>query len=140
MFDWQNTGEQKQRFENSAARSEDCDAAQVALCPLNCGCQETAQHFLKCVVVQNANITDQCFTSLNRWFAKHRTHPVLQKLLMDAIRAWMDATEWTLDMEVPADLQDWGIHAAFKEQSCIGWNNFMKGHISHAFGMIQMKV
>ena len=77
MFDWQNTGEQKQRFEDSAAQTEDRKSSQVNLCPLKCGCTETAQHFLKCQVIQNAKIMDQCLTSLHRWFSKHRTHPVI---------------------------------------------------------------
>ena len=139
MFDLQNTGEQKQRFENIAARSKDRDITQVDLCPLNCGCKETAQHFLKCPVMQNANIMDQCFTLLNWCFAKNRTHPVLQKLLMIAIRAWVNDTELSMDMEVPADLQEWGIHNALNEQSCIGWKKFMKGHITPTFSTIQMK-
>ena len=87
MFDWQNTGEQKQRFEKSATRLEDRDMAQVDLCLLKCGCQEKAQHFLKYTVLQDAHITDQCFMSLHQWFAKHRTHLVLQRLLMTAIKA-----------------------------------------------------
>ena len=103
MFNWQNTSEKKQSFENSAARSEDRDIAQVNLCPLKCGCQETMQHFLKCTVLRNANITDQCFTSLNRWFAKNRSHPVIQKLLMTAIKAWIDDIELQKDLEVWAD-------------------------------------
>ena len=130
MFDWQNTGEQKQRFEDSLAPSEDPASTQVNLCPLNCGSHETAQHFLKCTVLRNAHITDQCFTSLNSWFAKHRTHPILQKILMTEIKAWIDDTEPPDDIEAPAHMQERGIFEAIAEQSRIGWNNFMKGRIT----------
>ena len=139
MFDWQNTGAQKQRFEQSAARAEHRDMNQVSLCPLHCGCQETAQHFLKCPVLHAAKITDQCFVSLHRWFTRHKSHPVLQRLIMLAIRAWIDDTEMSDDFEVLADLQEWGIHEAMAEQSRIGWSNFMKGRITSRFGIIQMK-
>ena len=119
MFDWQNTGEQKQRFEQSAAQSEDREVNQVNLCPLQCGCQETAQHFLKCTVLHNSKITDHCFMSLHRWFVKTKTHPVIQKLIMLAITAWIDDMEMREDIEVPANLQEWGIHRALAEQSVL---------------------
>ena len=51
MFNWQNTGEQKQRFERSLALQEERAEEQVNLCPLNCGCTETAQHFLQCWIL-----------------------------------------------------------------------------------------
>ena len=139
MFDWQNTGAQKQRFERSLASQEDRPEEQVNLYPLNCGCTETAQHFLQCRILRDARILDQCYTSVNRWFAKHWTHPVLQKILMTAIRAWIDETEIETSFDTLPELQEWGIQDALTEQTQIGWNNFFKGCITKAFGNIQMK-
>ena len=46
VFNWQNTGRQKQHFENSAARGEDRQPETVNACPLGCGCQEDSQYYL----------------------------------------------------------------------------------------------
>ena len=43
------------------------------------------------------------------------------------------------DIEVPENLQEWGITNALEEQHRIGWGNFMKGRISTKFGQIQME-
>ena len=43
------------------------------------------------------------------------------------------------DVEIPVELQDWGVQQAFEEQTKIGWHNFMKGRITSKFGTIQMK-
>ena len=95
--------------------------------------------FFKYSVIQNAKIMDQCFTLLHWWFSKHRTHPVIQQVLMIAIRAWINDMELPMDLEVPTELHEWGTYKALKEQSQLGWNNFMKGRITPKFGRIQMK-
>ena len=41
-----------------------------------------------------------------------------------------------MDMEVPENLTEWGIHKALKKQYRIGWNNFMKGRISPDFSTV----
>ena len=139
MFNWQNTGEQKQRFEQSLATQEDRPEERVNLCPLQCGCTETAQHFLQCQILRDARILDQCYSSVNRWFARHITHPVLQRILMNAIRAWIDETELETTVDMPRELQVWGMQEALNEQHRIGWHSFIKGHITRSFGDIQMK-
>ena len=77
IFDWQNTGEQKQRFEASQVTKDERDERDVSKCPLNCGCVETAQHFLRCKVLRNAHITYRCCDSLHRWFGQQKTHKML---------------------------------------------------------------
>ena len=52
---------------------------------------------------------------------------------------WIDNTEMREDIEVPADLKEWGIHKAMAEQSQLGWKNSMKGQITSTCGIIQMK-
>ena len=139
IFNWQNTGEQKQRFEASQALTEDRDEEEVDQCPLNCGCVETAQHFLRCKVLRNAHITERCCDSLHRWFGKQKTHKTLQHILLLAVRNWMHKVDVLPSrLEVPQELEDWGIHEALEDQKQIGWHNFFKGRISRKFGDIQM--
>ena len=75
-----------------------------------------------------------------RWFAKHHTHPVLQRFLMLAIHAWI-SEQHTLrkDMGIPPDLEEWGIQDPLEEQQCTGWSNFLTDRITSKFGIIQMQ-
>ena len=56
MFNWQNTGRQKQHFEDSLARQEDRSSDNVGLCLLGCNQYECSQHFLVCPILHDAQI------------------------------------------------------------------------------------
>ena len=88
IFNWQNTGEQKQWFEASQASQDDREEQEVNKCPLDCGCVETAQHFLWCKKLRDAHIKDRCCDSLHRWFGRQKTHKTLQHILLMAVRNW----------------------------------------------------
>ena len=69
MFNWQNTGAQKQKFEAGVARREEREEHVVNKCPLQCGCPEEPQHYLQCKVLHEAHIVDSGLLSLYRWFS-----------------------------------------------------------------------
>ena len=41
-------------------------------------------------------------------------------------------------LEIPQNLEEWGVCDALEEQDCIGWYNFFKAHILEKLGKIQM--
>ena len=126
MFDWQNTGAQKQRFEAGYARREQREKETVNTCPLQCGCIEEAQHFLHCPVLHNARIAEVGLHCLYKWFASTRTHTSIRNLIIIAIKAWITLQEVPAVWNVPIELQEWGLTKAIAELNNIGWNNFSK--------------
>ena len=67
IFNWQNTGHQKQLFEDSQAESEGREPAWVGLCPMGCGEVETPKHFLQCTVLHNAKIMSRDLAGVRKW-------------------------------------------------------------------------
>ena len=109
VFDWQNTGEQKQSFEASQASQEDREEQEVSKCPLQCGCIEMAQHFLRCTVLRNTHIMDRCCNSLHRWLGRQKTHKTLQHILLMAVLEWIDEKKVLPgQLEVPRELAKMG--------------------------------
>ena len=139
MFDWQNTGAQKQRFEAGQARQEQQEEVTVHNCPLQCGCVEVAQHCLHCPVLHNARMADAGLQSLYKWFATTRTHHQIKNTILIAIKAWLKQQEIPSVWDVPSNLQEWGLDQAIADQNTIGWSNFFKGRIAKQFGLTQME-
>ena len=89
MFNWQNTGYQKQLFEEGEARTEDRAAQQVNLCHMGCGVAEMPQHYLQCSVLHTAKIITRDFAGVSRWMKKNNTYPELQIIIEKSLTQWM---------------------------------------------------
>ena len=114
MFDWQNTGAQKQRFEAGQACQEQQEEATIHQCPLQCGCIEVVQHFIHCPVLHDARIAEISLQSLYKWFAKTKTHQHIRNSLIMAIKSWITCKEVPSVWDIPTDLQQWGLDQAIK--------------------------
>ena len=139
IFNWQNTGRQKQLFEESQALTEDRQSTCVGMCPMNCGEFETPQHFLQCRVLHEAAVTQRDFHSVRKWLQKQKTHEEMRIVLEKGMLHWMRTGEhieiWDLqDTEYRNDLKQ-----AIQAQNFIGWHNMLKGRIAANWGELQMK-
>ena len=138
VFNWQNTGRQKQHFENSAANVEDRKPEAVNECPLGCGCTEDSQHYLQCRVLRDARIPQRDFSAISKWLQKQSTMPELTAVLMHGMEHWMDTgtAEELWDIAHSPYRDD--IINAIAEQNSIGWHNALKGRLSTMWGNIYM--
>ena len=74
IFNWQNTGRQKQLFENSQASFENREEQDVGRCPMGCGQHEDLQHYLQCTKLHDARAINRSFGGLKKWMKKVHTH------------------------------------------------------------------
>ena len=137
IFNWQNTGRQKQLFENSQAMQENREARDVGRCPMGCGQHEDLQHYLKCPKLRDARAIDRSFGHLQKWMKKTNTHPEMEIILIVGLQHWTThhypKEIWELtDSPDRAKLEE-----AIYEQNQIGWGNVFKGRISTIWGDVQ---
>ena len=131
MHNWQTTGRQKQLF-------SDVHDTDISLCPFGCGQSENPQHYLQCLVPPNPDESRTCFRSIASWMKKSLTHPVLQVIIIKAMKIWLkgdspSAQDITLENEEYED----EIIQAHTNQHAIGWNNFVKERLSKRWSEIQ---
>ena len=138
VFDWQNTGRQKQKFEESKARGEDRRPETVNVCPLGCGCQETSQHYLRCRVLRDARIINHDLSALSKWLRKQNTLPELIAIFMRGLTNWIETGETQEIWEVDDSPYRDDLIEAIAEQNAIGWHNALKGRLSTIWGEIYM--
>ena len=86
MFNWQNTGRQKQHFEDSLARQEDRLPEAVSLCPLGCNQYECSQHFLVCPILHGAQIVMRDLEAVQKWMTAKNTLDELQITMMVGLK------------------------------------------------------
>ena len=138
VFNWQNTGRQKQFFEQSQAAREDRDARDVGRCPMGCGQHETSQHYLQCTKLRDTTAINQSFGMLQKWLKKAHTAPEMEVIFLVGLRHWIEHDTqkemWELD-NGPLRQQ---LEEAIYDQNQIGWGNAFKGRISTMWGDIQM--
>ena len=139
IFNWQNTGRQKQLFENSQAIHENREPRNVGYCPMGCGQQEDSQHYLRCTKLHDTRAIDRSFGDLQKWMKKMNTHPEMEIILLLGLRHWTTHDQpkeiWTLSDSKDRDR----LEEAIYEQNQIGWGNVFKGRISTIWGDIQME-
>ena len=127
MFNWQNTGRQKQHFEDSLARQEDRSSDNVGLCPLGCNQYECFQHFVVCTILHEAQIVSRNLEAVRQWMVTKQTLVELQITLMVGLKHWLtereNKTDWTLSN---SDYRD-DLEPAIYHQNLIGWDNTFKG-------------
>ena len=100
----------------------------IDLCPFGCGQSENPQHYLQCPESPHQEESRTCFRSIASWMKSSLTHPVLQVIILKAMKAWLQGdspsvTDITLEHEEYED----EIMQAHSNQDAIGWNNFLKG-------------
>ena len=138
IFNWQNTGRQKQHFENSQAMREDREARDVGRCPMGCGQHEDSQHYLRCTKLRDARAIDQSFGQLQQWMKTVQTAPEIEVIFMIGLRHWIEHNTqkevWDLD-NGPYRQQ---LEEAISDQNHIGWGNAFKGRLSTLWGDVQM--
>ena len=130
MFNWQNTGRQKQLFEDGAAQTEGREAQQVGLCPMGCGAVETPQHYLQCHILHDAKIINRDFAGVSKWMKKTRTHPELQVIIEKSLIQWMTSGIPIETWELQETKYREDLETAIQNQNFIGWDNMMKGRIA----------
>ena len=139
VFNWQNTGRQKQLFENSQALIERRILQDVGTCPMGCGQHEDSQHYLRCPKLHDARAIDSGFGRLQKWMKKADTHPEMRVILTVGLQHWtthqIPKEIWDLTDSQDRDL----LEDATYEQNQIGWGNMFKGRISIIWGGIQMR-
>ena len=138
IFNWQNTGRQKQLFEHSQALAENRDARDVGTCPMGCGQHEDSQHYLRCPILHDARAINCSFGALQKWMKKMDTHTEMEIVLLTGLRHWTPHHHpkdiWELTDSPERD----NLVEAIYEQISIGWGNIFKGRISTIWGEIQM--
>ena len=138
IFNWQNTGRQKQLFEQSNAAIERRAPENVGRCPMGCGQHEDSQHYLRCKKLHDTRAMDCSFGQLQKWMKKAHTHPEMEVILIVGLKHWTEHQYpkeiWELtDSPVRDKLEE-----AIQEQNQIGWGNVFKGRISTVWGEVQM--
>ena len=140
IHNWQNTtGAQKELFDKH--RDEPEHQQHEYMCPMKCGCHETAQHFLRCEKINSSAETSRVLKSLRKWFANANTNQVLTTTLMHCIREWLQFGNEpnTNDLDISNERNYQTIMQAIEAQSEIGWDQFFKGRIALQWGDIQQK-
>ena len=139
MFNWQNTGRQKQHFEDSLARNEDRPPKNAGLCPMGCGQYECSQHFLVCPILQDAQIISRDLDAVRKWMVSKNTQDELKIVLMTGFTHWLQEgtskADWTLSN---SDYRD-DLETAILHQNMIGWDNAFKGRLAVEWGCVQMR-
>ena len=138
VFNWQNTGRQKEHFEDAQAKTEDRQAENVAKCPMGCRMYEHSQHYLQCQVLHDAKVMTRDFQSVGKWMHKTHTCPELKIVLEKSLLHWMTTDThielWELEDTPYREL----LERAIQAQNFIGWLNMLKGQIAKDWGDIQM--
>ena len=89
MFNWQNTGCQKQLFEDGAAKTEERDAEDIGMCPMECRETGTPQHFLQCCTLHETKIIARDFNGVSKWMNQKNTHPEMRIIIEKSLLHWM---------------------------------------------------
>ena len=126
MFNWQNTGDQKQLFEDGLARTENRAAHQVNLCPMGCGEVETPQHYLQCSVLHKAKIIIRGFAGVSKWMKKTNTCTEMQIIIEKSLTHWMISRESIEIWELQETKYQEELEQAIQAQNFIGWHNMLK--------------
>ena len=108
---------------------------------MKCGCQETAQHFLRCEKINSTAETSRVLKSLQKWFINANTNQVLTTALMHCIREWLQFGNQpnTNGLNISNERNSQTIMQAIAAQSEIRWDQFFKGPIALQWGDIQQQ-
>ena len=139
IFNWQNTGRQKQLFEESQALGEERTLQCVGMCPLECDEFEAPQHFLQCTVLHGAKVIKRDFDSIKRWMKEKKTLPELSIIIEDGLVHWMKTGNHIKIWELQDTKYRAALETAIQAQNHIGWSNMLKGRLVKEWGDIQMK-
>ena len=138
VFNWQNTGRQKQLFENGRATQEDRAPIDVGKCPMGCGEHEDSQHYLRCIKPQDVRAIDQSFGMLQKWMRKVDTYSEIEVIFLVGLRHWTTHNTHKEVWELDHGLYRSKLEEAIFDQNQIGWGNAFKGRISTMWGDVQM--
>ena len=138
MFNWQNTGRQKQLFENSQATLEDRAARNVGQCLMGCSQHEDTQHYLRCKKLHDAKAFDRSFGGLQTWMKKANTHPEMETILLVGLRHWTEHQHPKDIWELTDSPDRERLEEAIYEQNQIRWGKVFKGRASTIWGDVQM--
>ena len=139
IFNWQNTGRQKQLFEMRQAEREGRDPCDVGQCPMGCGEHEDSQHYLRCTKLRDARAMDTSFGMLQKWMKKVHTYSEIEVIFMIGLRHWTESGTPKAIWELANGPYRQQLEEAIYEQNQIGWGNAFKGRISTLWGDIQME-
>ena len=139
IFNWQNTGRQKQLFEMWRADCDDREPQDVGQCPMGCGEHEDSQHYLQCTKLRNARAIDQSLGMLQKWMKKVHTCPEIEVIFMIGLRHWTEEGTPKEIWELTNGPYRQCLEEAIFDQNQIGWGNAFKGQISTLRGDIQME-
>jgi hypothetical protein len=146
MHDWQHTGNQQKKFQNSRAhtsgdqysdRPSPQDHNQIGDCFFECGCEETPFHYMQCRSDILATARTKGRERLDRDLYKMQTAPSLREAILQGIFCWEDGTEYDLDHESNKFLFNEGHTQLLQSQNSIGWDKFLKGYVAKEWGIIQ---
>jgi ribonuclease HI len=112
--------------------------------PLACGlCQapdETDDHVCRCPHTSSALIRLKALETLTSLLESKGTDPAITNLLTTGCRNWLDTGATTLDLQAPPTHPFPEIlNIAISQQNEIGWNHFLRGRLSIAWGFCFMK-
>ena len=135
IFNWQNTGSQKQLFEDSLAYMEQRQPTCVGMCPMECGECKKPQHFLQCKVLHDAKVIQQDFSAIRKWLQAKEMHREMSIILESGLAHWMRTGSnieiWELqDTTYREDLEK-----AIQAQNYISWDNMLKGRLPLDWGI-----
>ena len=109
---------------------------QDALCPVCHDADETWEHVLQCNNVHMHRVRNESILKLNQDLSILKTHPYLQKHIIDIVQAWIDKQPipYINQTNDPTKIK---IHHAQIKQENIGYHLMMKGLITKEWGDLQ---
>ena len=139
IHNWQNTGEQKEKFLHSKLQQQQIttedeiqmakeELKHAAQCPMKCGERETHLHFMTCKNEQAHRYKKQLIETCKKHLTKKNIYTPITSLLINGLN-------WTDDHKLPTysirmTRADILISKAIDEQTNIGWSNLRRGMIS----------
>ena len=107
---------------------QQAESSQCPRCPQPL---ETTSHVLQCHGEQSDHIWSRSLRRLAKTLYQQRTDPALLQTLLDGLRQWRQGSSPQCHSSSPLLAQ------AFQAQSSIGWENALRGFISHQWQEIQ---
>ena len=105
------------------------------MCPMECGCTEDHQHFMKCIKVTSNEVVEKLRYSIKMWMKRTLCSSKMINLIQRILKNYAEG-EVRSDEIIHKD-DDTALHSFIKEQEIIGWNNFFKGYVSKRLAYIQ---
>ncbi len=112
--------------------------------PLTCGLcdapDETDDHVCRCPHTSSNLIRLKALEQLASSLKSKGTDPAITTIIIAGCRAWLEHGSTTIDLDAPTTHPFREVlNEAIRRQNSIGWNNFLRGRLSFAWGFCFQK-